>query len=286
MMATKLNNVKVPVLADTPISYTCDWGYYSDGKTWHKGIDLITGKESAVIAAHDGKVINCANNIKGTNSSTDTPGMGNYVILETSDGSRIRTRYQHMKYGSVTVSKGDIVKKGQKIGVIGNTGNSSGRHLHFDISFNTKQTSSYYSGSRYYVDPKPYLLGSKKIGKAGTITGDYSHTVKLDVNVRSGAGTAYKIVDELSEGTPVKVCETNGKWSRIGTGRWVSSAYIVPIMTHRVRADVNVRKGPGTNYNIVDGIKAGNKVRIEQVSGSWGKISDTKWVSMNYLVKI
>ena len=153
-MAVKLN-VRVPVLRKGYHRMTLDYGNtYKDG-SFHKGIDL-TGNPSVndgyddVVAIAPGTVTGFKNTMSGTTSNTGTLGMGNYVIIDHGNG--YKTRYQHMKKGSVTVKKGDKVVKGQIIGHIGNTGNSTGRHLHFDISKNG-----------VYVDPKPYLLGTKTI---------------------------------------------------------------------------------------------------------------------------
>ena len=87
-------------------SITLDYGYtYKDG-SFHKGVDLVTGRnvEDYVVAIEDGTVYECANNINGQTTDTGTRGMGNYVILQHANGWR--TRYQHLKYGSVVVKKG------------------------------------------------------------------------------------------------------------------------------------------------------------------------------------
>lgn len=92
----------------------------SFGKRWgrqHKGID-ITGSKS--ILASDEAVVEFV----GQKS-----GYGNVVILNHQNG--FKTLYGHLS--SYSVSKGDIVEKGDQIGVMGNTGRSTGTHLHFEI---------------------------------------------------------------------------------------------------------------------------------------------------------
>lgn len=74
-------------------------------------------------AAQGGKVI-IAHNDGGWNS-----GFGNYVVIDHGDGTM--TLYAHSK--TVYVSVGDVVQKGQKIGLIGDTGNVTGPHLHFEV---------------------------------------------------------------------------------------------------------------------------------------------------------
>ena len=56
---------------------------------------------------------------------------GNFVVLDLGDGAF--ALFAHMQPGSVSVSKGDTVKRGQVIGRVGNTGNSQAPHLHFHV---------------------------------------------------------------------------------------------------------------------------------------------------------
>lgn len=112
----------------------------------HKGIDIaqsgISGKK--VVAAASGVVTvgcnTCTHNYgKYKNGSVYSCGCGygygNYVIIDhgVHEGKYYRTVYAHLKPGSITVSTGEKVNQGQKIGAVGTTGNSSGYHLHFEI---------------------------------------------------------------------------------------------------------------------------------------------------------
>lgn len=172
---------------------TLDYGNtYSNG-SFHKGCDF-TGNTSVddgydyVVAIADGTVISCQNTISGVIKDTGTAGMGNYVYIEHDNG--FRSRYQHMKKGSVTVKKGDKVKAGQVIGYIGNTGNSSGRHLHFDISTTGKVAGGTYvaSQNRTYFDPKPYLNGTKTLSK-NTVTATAKKSVsEIAKDIINGVG--------------------------------------------------------------------------------------------------
>lgn len=119
-----------------------------NGKTsTHQGIDLV-GKGYTcdyIVAYDDGTVTAALNTCSGS-----TPSMGNHVQLQHSDGSV--TIYMHMKRGSVTVKVGDKVKRGQRLGYMGNTGNSTGAHLHFGLKVGGK-----------YVNPLPYLQGGETV---------------------------------------------------------------------------------------------------------------------------
>ncbi|MBP1994633.1 peptidoglycan DD-metalloendopeptidase family protein [Paenibacillus eucommiae] len=90
------------------------------GQRWgrlHKGID-ITGNKN-IQSADNGKVVE-------TGYKSD---YGNYIIIDHMNG--YETLYGHLS--KIISSKGDIVEKGEKIGVMGSTGDSTGVHLHFEI---------------------------------------------------------------------------------------------------------------------------------------------------------
>ena len=57
---------------------------------------------------------------------------GNYVIIRTGDGSFVH--YAHLQRNSVTVKTGEAVRRGQVIGRLGNSGNTNGAHLHFNVT--------------------------------------------------------------------------------------------------------------------------------------------------------
>jgi len=88
----------------------------------HDGIDIGLKAYPNIYAAGAGKVVET-----GRNS-----GHGNYVIIDHGNG--FKSLYAHLSSYSVKV--GDWVKKGQKIAKMGNTGTSTGTHLHFEIHVN------------------------------------------------------------------------------------------------------------------------------------------------------
>lgn len=96
----------------------------SYGQRWgrtHKGVDLVSSNRS-ILAADDGVVI-----FTGTKS-----GYGNCIIIDHKNG--YETLYGHLS--KISVKEGEVVEKGTKIGVMGNTGRSTGTHLHFEIHKN------------------------------------------------------------------------------------------------------------------------------------------------------
>lgn len=116
-------------------------------KSTHKGVDLgrehLTGEP--VIAHTAGKVTFCQTGKTNNKGSTGNASYGNCVKLDHGDG--YETLYAHLD--RVYVSNGERVATGQTIGTMGNTGNSYGTHLHFEVRKD---------GQR--IDPTPYLASN------------------------------------------------------------------------------------------------------------------------------
>lgn len=104
-------------------NYTITSKYGSRWGRSHEGIDMTGNK---TIMAADAGVVEFA----GTKN-----GYGNAIIINHKNG--FKTLYGHLK--SYSVSKGDKVAKGDSIGIMGNTGRSTGVHLHFEIIKNGSQ---------------------------------------------------------------------------------------------------------------------------------------------------
>lgn len=86
----------------------------------HKGIDLAAPRGTAVMASHDGTIIYTGKGFKG---------YGKMIMIESPDGWA--TLYGHLD--KIIVHEGAKIKQGEVIGALGNTGRSSGPHLHFEI---------------------------------------------------------------------------------------------------------------------------------------------------------
>lgn len=100
----------------------------------HTGIDInINVKGKSVVAADDGVVIK-SKAIKSKGGSYRS--YGECIMIRHNDGKV--TLYAHMKKDSRVVFVGDKVHRGQVIGKVGSTGNSSGTHLHFEVKIKGK----------------------------------------------------------------------------------------------------------------------------------------------------
>lgn len=114
----------IPSRGDGIFAWPAVGGYISSkqGQRWgklHKGIDIARPSDRTIKAADNGKI-----KFAGWSG-----GYGNKVVIDHQNG--YETVYAHLS--SITVSVGQSVSQGMKIGVMGSTGNSTGVHLHFEI---------------------------------------------------------------------------------------------------------------------------------------------------------
>lgn len=102
------------------------------GRELHPGIDVGRPQaggdwptsQRSIVAVASGTVI----------SAGYRGGYGNTVILDHGNG--VTTLYAHQANGGIRVSSGQQVERGQRIGTVGSTGNSTGPHLHFEVRVN------------------------------------------------------------------------------------------------------------------------------------------------------
>jgi LysM repeat protein len=95
---------------------------------FHYGVDFGAPRGTPVYAAASGTVVKIIG-ICVEGKSSCGGRYGNYIVIEHSNGTK--TFYAHLS--KINVSVGKSVKQGQKIGAVGNTGRSTGPHLHFEI---------------------------------------------------------------------------------------------------------------------------------------------------------
>ena len=105
---------------------------FTKKETFHGGMDIVANKGAEVFSAAAGVVILAE--MKG--------GYGNLVVIKHEYG--YETRYGHLD--EILVEKGQKVKKREVIGKVGNTGRSTGYHLHFEVYRNQKNQKPVFSG--------------------------------------------------------------------------------------------------------------------------------------------
>lgn len=98
-------------------------GYISQKYYWyHQAVDIANKSNPDIVASQGGTV---------TTAGWNAGGYGNYVVVDHGNG--YRTLYAHMLNNSMVVKAGQRVTQGQKLGLMGSTGRSTGTHLHFEV---------------------------------------------------------------------------------------------------------------------------------------------------------
>lgn len=131
--------VQWSVPAGTPISSGFGLRECDGCATDHKGTDFNPGSGYPIQVIADGVV---------TSAGWDSTGYGYMVIVQhVIDGQNVQSLYAHMQDGSIAVSVGQTVKRGEQLGLVGSTGDSTGAHLHLGILVDGE-----------FVDPYPWML--------------------------------------------------------------------------------------------------------------------------------
>ncbi len=137
----------VPLGRPVPGKVSSRYGHRTDPvngkKGYHSGIDFRGRSGDPILATADGVVT----------KSFWNGGYGRYI--EINHGNGFVTKFAHMK--KILVKKGEKITRGQKIGLVGNSGRSTGSHLHYEICFNGKP-----------INPSKFMH-TQKLNQAATI---------------------------------------------------------------------------------------------------------------------
>lgn len=156
--------------------------YARFGLKGHNGIDFGCPEGTPICAVEDGIV---------EKSGSDPSGYGNYVKLRHAGG--LWTLYGH--FSSLVVGTSDVVKKGQLLGYSGNTGNSTGAHLHFEVRKAGEEKNGYNGAIDPMGQVTPYAIPA---GQARVIT---------NLNARLSPSTAGKVLYTLQPGTMLTLAD-------------------------------------------------------------------------------
>ena len=186
--------------------------WYGENVEWypntngHAGIDFGT-PWGTVVTATDAGVVKLA--------GLDNTGYGNLVKIEHDWGF---SYYAHL--ADFRVKVGERVEAGQVVGLSGNTGRSTGPHLHFEV----RRLGG--NWRRDIFDPKPYLFdeGPEPEPPAAVI-GKVQITAQ-QLALRTGPGVEYKRMDWLYHGDELAITEEQVKevWVRT-EGGWLAAVY-------------------------------------------------------------
>jgi murein DD-endopeptidase MepM/ murein hydrolase activator NlpD len=116
-----------------------------------RGIPVYAAAAGKVICVHDGEFD------RHTPENPRDTNYPNYVTIDHGQG--IITNYYHFRKNSISVSVGDTVVAGQKIGEVGSSGSSSDAHLHFSVYQNGQVIDTFDDVNKWWKSPPPQYAG-------------------------------------------------------------------------------------------------------------------------------
>ena len=122
---------------------------FTSQPSFHPGIDITSELGTPVVAAAKGKVTKI-------NQKNDSTGYGNYI--EITHANKISTLYGHLS--EILVKENQVLQKGEIIGLVGDTGRSTGPHLHFEVQVEGKAVDPMAIISPIAMKPNPLSLSS------------------------------------------------------------------------------------------------------------------------------
>jgi hypothetical protein len=212
------------------LPFPCGQVWAGQTRTNHSPVNSVdfnrTGDEGdTVVAAAAGSVTRVAN--------TGSTSYGRWIEIAHGDG--YTTRYAHLS--TQTVSVGQSVSQGQKIGTVGNTGGSTGAHLHYEQRRSGTDVRATFNGAgALYFGTKNYTSQNKCGTSGGGVVGRVN-TAGAALTIRAGASTGSAAVGSVADGATVTIsCQKRGEsvtgtygtstlWDKIGDG-YIADAYV------------------------------------------------------------
>ena len=182
---------------------TCEYkrkGNWAAG--WHTGIDLV-GDSDTIYGTCDGTVTKI-----GWDNS-----YGNYITVKAIDGKY----HWFCHLSKVTCSEGDKISRTTKIGIMGSTGNSTGKHLHFEIRNSSNKYADNSNPADYMGIPNKvgsynssnYQIGSTTTSNNSSNTTGELRTLNHDTNLRKAPTTSADILSLYIPDTTLYVLKPN-----------------------------------------------------------------------------
>lgn len=219
------------------LPFPCGQVWAGQTRTSHSPQNAIDFNRSndtgdTVVAAKAGRITVVGN--------TGSSSYGKWI--EISHGGGVTTRYAHLSRQSVSV--GQQVSQGQKIGEVGTTGGSTGPHLHYEVRRNGSAIRAGFDGrDALYFGTRNYTSQNRCGGGGGGGGGGNGHVGRVNtagapLTVRAGASTNSAAVGSVSDGATVRIsCQKRGEsvrgtygtstlWDKIGDGRFIADAYV------------------------------------------------------------
>jgi murein DD-endopeptidase MepM/ murein hydrolase activator NlpD len=176
ILARQRNKQKVWLPGIQEYSYGWDWGWrkhpIKGDELWHNGVDLPSPVGTPIYCPQDGYVK------KSWSDAGEENINGNAIRLVSTESAHPEvagTSYAHLDQRYVQT--GDKVKRGDVIGLVGNTGASTGPHLHYVVW--AKKAIMAGGKNRYDIDPLPYLDSSSPVMIGGPSGGGVGASILL-----------------------------------------------------------------------------------------------------------
>jgi hypothetical protein len=210
--------------------FPCNQTWYGETRKNHNpklSIDFTrkNGNGDPIVASASGKVKKIGD--------LGNKSFGKFVYIDHGNGWE--TRHAHLS--KITVKKGQSIKLGQQIGNVGNSGNSTAPHLHYEQKHKGKvKPVSFGSSKVYYYGKKKYKSKNKCTKEQPTGTVKTKKSKKLAVH--QNPTNSSKVVKELANNSKVTIyCQIKGSlvkgpygtstlWDKIGKDQYVPDSYI------------------------------------------------------------
>lgn len=201
-------------------TYQVSSGYGPRWGTFHAGLDFAAPIGTPIYAAADGVVVE-------GRERYNVSGFGSWIWLDCQDSVGKDFIYGHVKHDEIMVKAGDRVRAGQQIGVVGNEGESTGPHLHFEVWGWPGRLGG------AHQDPAPYLANAAQPGEStarpvgkrgGTIFGvDVSeHQDGMSLKRAASEGISFAII-RTTDGTHRDRCYRSHLEDAEGAGMLTAS---------------------------------------------------------------
>ena len=202
----------------------------------HTGIDLWQPVRTPVYAAESGDILAAG----VINNSYGNSQYGKCILIDHKNG--YYTFYAHLD--SILVQVGQSVLVGTQIGTVGQTGNVTGPHLHFEVRTNPNWNRNYFINPEAICGlaiDKPNVIQTPNIGNL--LKPNLNNATKVKVanellNMRDAAGYSSKVIAELKKGTKLtitgnKIIKDGLEWYPVQINGYVAASDGYTILLER-----------------------------------------------------
>jgi murein DD-endopeptidase MepM/ murein hydrolase activator NlpD len=251
-----------PVEGKTKSAILSVFGVPRDGgRRVHNGLDVFARRHTPVLAPSDAQVRRVGEN-----------DLGGTVIWLYDSKRSINMYFAHLQ--TQDVESGTMVKAGQQIGTVGNSGNArtTPPHLHFGI----------YARGSGAVDPSPYITKINETPRTVSadleMLGQWARSKEPDISLRSSASRRAEQIQALNQYSPMKIQAAVYRWYRVllpdGTAGFVYEDSIEPLNESlenlEALANQEVRETPFLNSPAKEVLGTGEKFSVlASYEGYW-----------------